>query len=167
MTFPLTKPVRLLAHLAVCLLALPLAAQSTMGELHLRVTDPRGSGMKASVQIASEANQYDSTFATDDFGHLVAKRLPFGLYDVRVEQPGFAPASASIEVRSAVPVEYSIKLNLPSVSTSVTVLATETLVDPHRSTSVNEIGEQTIQTRTTSLPGRSLQDLVSSQPGWT
>lgn len=167
MTFPLTKPVRLLAHLAVCLLALPLAAQSTMGELHLRVTDPRGSGMKASVQIASEANQYDSTFATDDFGHLVAKRLPFGLYDVRVEQPGFAPASASIEVRSAVPVEYSIQLNLPSVSTSVTVLATETLVDPHRSTSVNEIGEQTIQTRTTSLPGRSLQDLVSSQPGWT
>jgi hypothetical protein len=159
--------VRLLAHLAVCLLALPLAAQSTMGELHLRVTDPRGSGMSASVQIASEANQYDSTFATDDFGHLVAKRLPFGLYDVRVEQPGFAPASASIEVRSAVPVEYSIKLNLPSVSTSVTVLATETLVDPHRSTSVNEIGEQTIQTRTTSLPGRSLQDLVSSQPGWT
>ena len=167
MAFPLTKPVRLLAHLAVCLLALPLAAQSTMGELHLRVTDPRGSGMKASVQIVSEANQYDSNFATDDSGVLVAKRLPFGLYDVRVEQPGFAPASASIEVRSAVPVEYSIKLNLPSVNTSVTVRATETLVDPHRSTSVNEIGEQTIQTRTTSLPGRSLQDLVNSQPGWT
>lgn len=167
MAFPLTKPVRLLAHLAVCLLALPLAAQSTMGELHLRVTDPRGSGMKASVQIVSEANQYDSNFATDDSGVLVAKRLPFGLYDVRVEQPGFAPASANIEVRSAVPVEYSIKLNLPSVNTSVTVRATETLVDPHRSTSVNEIGEQTIQTRTTSLPGRSLQDLVNSQPGWT
>ena len=167
MTFPLTKPVRLLAHLALCLLALPLAAQGTMGELHLRVTDPRGSGMKASVQIVSEANQYDGTFATDDSGVLVAKRLPFGLYDVRVEQPGFAPASATIEVRSAVPVEYSIKLNLPSVNTSVTVQATETLVDPHRSTSVNEIGEQTIQTRTTSLPGRSLQDLVNSQPGWT
>ena len=167
MAFPLTKPVRLLAHLAVCLLALPLAAQSTMGELHLRVTDPRGSGMKASVQIVSEANQYDSNFATDDSGVLVAKRLPFGFYDVRIEQPGFAPASASIEVRSAVPVEYSIKLNLPSVNTSVTVRAAETLVDPHRSTSVNEIGEQTIQTRTTSLPGRSLQDLVNSQPGWT
>ncbi|MGE5054334.1 MAG: TonB-dependent receptor [Acidobacteriota bacterium] len=158
---------RLLPHLGVCLLALPLAAQSTMGELHLRVTDPRGSAMKASVQIVSEANQYDSTFATDDFGHLVAKRLPFGLYDVRVKQPGFAPASASIDVRSALPVEYSIKLNLPSVNTSITVQAAETLVDPHRSTSVNEIGEQTIQTRTTSLPGRSLQDLVISQPGWT
>ena len=167
MTFPLTKPLRLLAHLGVCLLALPLAAQSTMGELHLRVTDPRGSGMKASVQIVSEVNQYDSTFNTDDSGVLVAKRLPFGLYDVRVEQPGFAPASASIEVRSAVPVEYSIRVNLPSVNTSVTVQATETLLDPHRSTSVSEIGEQTIQTRTTSLPGRSLQDLVNSQPGWT
>ena len=167
MAFPPIKLVRLLAHLGACLLALPLAAQSTLGELHLRVTDPRGSGIKASVQIVSEANQYNSTFATDDSGVLVAKRLPFGLYDVQVAQPGFSLASASIEVRSAVPVEYSIKLNLPSVNTSITVQAAETLVDPHRSTSVNKIGEQTIQTRTTSLPGRSLQDLVNSQPGWT
>jgi hypothetical protein len=41
------------------------------------------------------------------------------------------------------------------------------LIDPHRSTSVNEIGQQTMQTRRTSLPGRSLQDLINSQPGWT
>lgn len=123
--------------------------------------------MKTAVEIVSEANQYDSTFATDDFGVVIAKRLPFGLYDVRVQEPGFAPASAMVEVRSPVPVEYSIKLSLASVSTSVTVQAAQTLIDPHRSTSVNEIGEGTIQTRTTSLPGRSLQDLVNSLPGWT
>lgn len=167
MSFLLINPVRVLAHLGVCLLALPLAAQGTMGELHLRVIDPRGSGLKAAVEIISEANQYDNMFATDDSGVLVARRLPFGRYEVRVEQAGFARSAGTIEVRSAIPVEYLVKLNLSSLTTSVTVQASETLVDPHRSTSVNEIGEQTIQTRTTSLPGRALQDLVNSQPGWT
>jgi hypothetical protein len=158
--------VRLLRHLGVLLLAVPLSAQSIRGELHLEVTDPHGLGVRTAVRLVSEANQYDGSFVTDDSGLLIAKRLPFGMYNVRIQQPGFAPASATIEVRSAVPVEYSIKLGIPSVSESVTVQATQTLIDPHRSSSVNEIGTETIATRTTSLPGRSLQDLVNSQPGW-
>lgn len=157
---------RPLGHLGVLLLAVPLAAQSIRGELHLKVTDPRGFGVKTAVQLVSEANQYDASFVTDDSGLLIAKRLPFGMYNVRVQPAGFAPASATIEVRSAVPVEYSMALGLPAVSESVTVQATQTLIDPHRSSSVNEIGTETIETRTTSLPGRSLQDLVNSQPGW-
>ena len=157
---------RRFVHLAVCLLALPLAAQSSRGELHLKVTDPHGLGVQSAVEVVSEANEYRSTFQTDDSGLLIAKRLPFGLYNLQIQQPGFAPASATIEVRSAIPVEYSIQLALPSVTASVTVQAGYTLIDPHRSTSLNEIGEETIQTRTTSLPGRSLQDLVNSQPGW-
>jgi hypothetical protein len=156
-----------LVHLGLCLLALPLVAQSTRGELHLKVTDPHGLGVKSSVEVASEANEYRSTFETDDSGVLIAKRLPFGLYSLRIEQPGFAPAAATIEVRSAIPVEYSIQLALPSVNLSVTVKAGYTLIDPHRSSSLNEIGEESIQERTTSLPGRSLQDLVNSEPGWS
>jgi hypothetical protein len=151
----------------VCLLALPLAGQSTLGELHLRVTDPRGSGIKTDVHVVSEVNQYDSMLATDDSGVLIAKHLPFGLYRLRIQPPGFAMASLAFEVRSAVPLEASIRLALASVTTSVTVEAKDTLIDPHRSTSVNEIGQQTMQTRRTSLPGRSLQDLLNSQPGWT
>lgn len=157
---------RRFVHLAVCLLALPLAAQSTRGELRLKVTDPHGLGVQSTVKVVSEANEFHSTLQTDDSGLLIAKRLPFGLYNLQIQQPGFAPASATIEVRSAIPVEFSIQLALPSVTASVTVQAGYTLIDPHRSSSLNEIGEETIQTRTTSLPGRSLQDLVNSQPGW-
>ena len=168
MRIPPEKPMRcLLVHLGLCLLALPLVAQSTRGELHLKVTDPHGLGVKSSVEVASEANEYRGTFETDDSGVLIAKRLPFGLYSLRIEQPGFAPVAATIEVRSAIPVEYSIQLALPSVNMSVTVKAGYTLIDPHRSSSLNEIGEETIQERTTSLPGRSLQDLVNSEPGWS
>ncbi len=157
---------RALIHLGIFLVALPLAAQSTWGELHLKVTDPHGLGGKSSVELISEANQYHNQSVTDDRGVLVAKRLPFGMYRIEVQRPGFAPANATIEVRSAVPIEYSIRLTVATVTESVTVQALETLVDPHRSTSVNEIGAETIQARTTSLPGRSLQDLVNSQPGW-
>src|SRR5947209_19671573 len=105
----------------------------SLGELHLKVTDPHGFGVKGVVELTSESNQFHNTFSTDVAGTLVAKRLPFGLYRLQVEQAGFAPVSVTLEVRSAVPVEYHVELTLPSVNTSVTVQATETLIDPHRS----------------------------------
>jgi len=155
----------ILALGALCL-ALPGVAQGGWGELRLKVTDPDGLGVRSAVELVSEANQFRSKFATDDSGILVAKRLPFGLYRVQVEQAGFAPVSEPVEIRSAIPVERTIRLSVASVIASVTVQDSATLIDPGRSSSVNEIGAETIQTRTTSLPGRSLQDLVNSEPGW-
>ena len=153
--------------LAVLLLwALPVLAQGNRGELRLKVTDPDGLGVKTAVELVSEANEYRNRFVTDDAGTMIAKRLPFGLYRIQIEQPGFAEVSARVEVRSAIPIDYSVRLSLAAVTASVTVRDADTLIDPHRSGSANEIGAETIQTRTTSLPGRSVQDLVNSQPGW-
>ena len=160
------KTVLFLAPLAAVLMALPLCAQSNTGELLLRVTDPHGSGLKSQVEMVSESNQYHFTFLTDEAGALNAKRLAFGLYVIQIREPGFADVSLAIEIRSAVPVHRSVQLSLASVNTSVTVQDRSTLLDPHRAGAVNEIGQHTIQDRTTSLPGRSLQDLVNSQPGW-
>ena len=143
-----------------------LFAQSNAGEIRLKITDPSGVGVKTTVELVSEANEYSSTFATDDDGNVVARRLPFGLYRIEVRQAGFAAASGRVEIRSVIPVEYSIHLSLAAVTTSVTVQDSDTLIDPDRAGSTNEIGSATIQSRTTSLPGRSLQDLVNSQPGW-
>jgi TonB-dependent Receptor Plug Domain len=49
---------------------------------------------------------------------------------------------------------------------SVSVNAVDTLINPEQAGSVNQIGSDTIQNRISSLPERSLQDLVNSQPGW-
>ena len=49
---------------------------------------------------------------------------------------------------------------------SVTITATNTLIDPDQAGSVNQIGSDVIQNRLSSIPGRSLQDLINSQPGW-
>ena len=157
---------RRLLHLWIATLALPLLAQSNSGELRLKVLDPNGLGIKTPVQLVSEANEFREALATDDSGSLIAKRLPFGVYRVEIRQPGFAEVSQRVDVRSAIPIEYSIRLNMASVTTSIVVQDSDTLIDPYRADSANQIGAETIQSRTTSLPGRSLQDLVNSEPGW-
>jgi hypothetical protein len=160
-------PMTALRHLAFwCVCATSLLAQSNTGELRVRVTDPSGSGVKSSVELVCEANEFRKLFVTDDGGNVAAKRLPFGLYRIHVEQQGFASFSGSVEVHSAAPTEYHVALTLAPVNTSVTVKDTDTLIDPRRTGSINRLGSETIQDRVTSLPGRSLVDLVNSQPGW-
>jgi hypothetical protein len=146
--------------------ALPALCQSNSGELRLSVTDPSGSGLKSTVELVSEANQYSYTFTTDDRGNLDAKRLPYGVYQVQIEAPAFARLSQQVEIRSALPLDRTIRLEVASVSQSLTVNASATLIDPYRAGSVNEMGLKTIQNRLTALPGRSMQDLVNSEPGW-
>lgn len=152
--------------LILLLAALPLFAQSNSGELRLRVTDPAGLGVTSSVQLVSEVNQIRKSLLTDEAGNLAVKLLPFGLYRLEVQREGFAPFTDSIEIRSAIPADYHVTLRIAPLSTSVIVTDAATLIDPHRSGTINQIGKDAIAERTTSLPGRSLQDLVNSQPGW-
>jgi len=146
--------------------ALPLFCQSNSGELRLKVTDPSSLGVKTTVQITSAANQYRNTVATSDQGMLDVQRLPYGIYRLEITQPGFAAVSVSVEIRSSLPTEYAIQLKLPTVNQSVTVSAANTLIDPDQAGAVSQIGSDVIQNRLSSVPGRSLQDLVNSQPGW-
>ncbi len=146
--------------------AIPLLAQSNRGELRLTVTDPSGLGVKTTVQITSEANQYHNTLTTSDNGTLNVQRLSYGIYQLTIEQTGFAPVSESVDIHSSIPLDYPIKLKVAEAKESVTVKGEATLLDPDQAGSVNAIGSETVQRRTTSLPGRSIQDLVNSQPGW-
>ena len=152
--------------IAVFLWALPILSQSTTGELRLTITGPNGLGVKSTVEIVSQGNQYRNTFATDEQGVLDAKRLPYGIYQLQIRAQGFAQDSEPVDIRSALPLDRSIRLKLGTVSESVKVTAADTLVDPFRAGSVNEIGREAIQNRLTALPGRSMQDLVNAEPGW-
>ncbi len=146
--------------------ALPMLAQSTTGELRLTVTDPAGAGVSGTVDLASEGTQYSQTFVTNRQGEMDAKRLPYGIYHLQIQAKGFAEVSEPVEIRSALPLDRTIRLQVAAVSESVKVTDTNTLIDPYRPGSVNEIGSEQIQNRLTAIPGRSLQDLVNTQPGW-
>jgi hypothetical protein len=147
-------------------MTMPLYCQSNSGELRLKVTDPSGHGLKTTVQIVSRANQYRNTLATSDQGTLDAQRLPFGIYQLEIDQPGFAAQSESVEIRSSLPTVYKFQLKLFTVNQSVKVNATYTLIDPDQAGSVSQIGSDFIRDRPGSVPGRDLPDLVNSQPGW-
>src|SRR5277367_5445116 len=118
--------------LLLCLVSIsPLFGQSNTGELRLSVTDPSGLGAKSSVELVCEANQFQQSFETDDSGNLVAKRLPFGVYRLRVQRSGFAEFTDSVEIRSAIPQAFAAKLSIASPNTSVVVKDSDTLIDPY------------------------------------
>ena len=146
--------------------AVLLFGQSNTGELRLKVTDPSGLVVKTSIRIVSEANQYKRILSTDDQGTLTLQRLPYGVYQLQINHPGFAEVSKSLDVHSSIPSEYVIQLKVTGAKESVTVRAANTLIDPDQAGSVNQIGSESIQKRVGSIPGRSIQDLVITQPGW-
>ena len=146
--------------------SLLLFGQSNTGELRLRVTDPSGLAVKTTILVISEANQYRRTLSTDEHGGLTLQRLPYGVYQIQITQPGFAEVTQPFNVHSAIPSEYVIVLKVTAPNESVTVTADKTLIDPDQAGSISQIGSDTIQDRVSSVPGRSIQDLVNSQPGW-
>src|SRR5271170_6897052 len=143
-----------------------LCAQSNRGELRLKVTDPSGLGVKTTVQISSEANSYHNALATDAQGYLDVQRLAYGVYQLKISQSGFAEVSETVEIRSSFPIDDAIQLKVATVNETATVTGANTLVDPDQPGAVSQIGSDEIQHRLTSIPGRALQDLVNSQPGW-
>lgn len=154
--------------LSIVLLYCPwaLVAQVNTGELRLRVTDATGLGLKASVTVSSDDNHYRKECVTDDGGTVRLKTLGYGIYLLTAETPGFAASSTLVEVRSAIPVEHTIMLEIGQVNSVVRVNDVASLIDRNPASSSMRIGSQQIETRVASLPGRSVQDLVDSQPGW-
>ncbi|MDT7817383.1 MAG: hypothetical protein QOJ42_7299 [Acidobacteriaceae bacterium] len=148
------------------LTALPALAQVNYGELRLKIADQSDTGIEASVELSCAGNGYDQVFITTPSGSLAVHSVPYGVYRIAVSKAGFTPFSASVEVRSALPVDESIQLSVASVVTKVNVTGASTLIDPSSPSSVMQIGAKQIQERLSSLPGRSVQDLINSQPGW-
>lgn len=143
-----------------------LFGQANVGELQLRITDPAGHPVRAAVHVVSDANQYHATVSTNDQGKLDLPRLPFGVYVINIAKPGFETVSEKITVTNAAPKEAAIRLEVATVKQTVNVKEADTLVDPEQAGAVTHVGPAEIEHRLTSIPGRSLQDLVNAQPGW-
>ncbi|MGC2638080.1 MAG: TonB-dependent receptor [Acidobacteriaceae bacterium] len=144
----------------------PAFSQSTSGEVRLHVADPGGMGIQVSVHLVCEANQYNEILATDRQGNLDIARLPYGDYRLEIDSTGFAPVLETMTIGSSIPVSHSIALKIAAVQQTVAVNAGTTLLDPEQPGSVDQVGSAFIQHRLSSIPGRSLQDLVNAQPGW-
>ncbi len=141
------------------------AAQSYSGELRVTVVDAAGRRLPAAVTVTGAG--FERKASTDAENAADLKAVSFGVYRVVAECPGFGGASAVVDLHSAIPLEEVLTLRIAAVATSVQVNTdAEPVIDPYRPSSVLQIGAREIETRMGSLPGRSVQDLVNSQPGW-
>src|SRR5215472_658254 len=143
-----------------------LDGQSNSGELRLKVLDPDGIGLQSSVRLVCEANQVRRSYVTDESGALEAKGLPFGIYRIEISRAGFTTYSGIVEIRSAIPANLQFKLPIATTQTTVVVESPVTFMDPHRTGTISRVGSDTKEHASIALPGRSVIDLVGSQPGW-
>ncbi len=142
--------------------SLPLLA----GELRLTVRDEAGLPVTAQVHLSSQTSGIERTLQATADGRAIARRLPFGVYRVRIAQSGFEPFSRQVEIQSALPVELPITLSVAAVETTMEVTATPALIDEHGIALAHRVDSAALRDRARSLPGRSLEDLINTQPGW-
>ena len=129
--------------IAVCFLVVVAAvAQTSQGELRFSVADTTGRALPAQIQIESDANgMHKSVHAASD-GTIAIQHLPFGVYRYTVTRAGFVPALGLAEVRSPLPVNIPIVLNLGEVETVIETNEAATLVDPHQTGSAKTLGSR-------------------------
>ena len=130
------------ALLAFLCAASLLHGQVNTGELRLFVTDQQGAGVKTLAVISSEANQYRTKLSTDEGGRLTVARLPYGMYQIEIEEPGFARRANTVEIRSALPVECKIQLMIQPARELVHVEVNRPLINTEQAGAVNQIGKR-------------------------
>ncbi len=157
----------LLRFLTLALLtASALFAQLQSGEIRLRISDASNLPVPAAVSLASEASRTHRDAKSSDNGECTFQHLPFGIYQVSVAAEGFQTYLATVDVRSSVPNDLHVHLLLASEQTKVEVSAEPTIIDPDRTGVDYPVGSQQLNESMSTVPGRSVLDLINDQPGW-
>ena len=99
-------------------------AQSNSASLNGTVLDPSGAVVaNATVEIHNPVSHLDRSTTTDSSGRFSFPNVPFTPYHLSVTGAGFAPYSQDVELRSAVPLDVKINLQVAGSAESVTVEA--------------------------------------------
>ncbi len=124
------------AALAVSLfllaIGLNLYAQSTgtSGTIDGTVLDPTGAVVpNATVEVHNPVSHFDRSITTDNVGKFSLPNIPFNPYHMTVSAEGFAKTAQDVQVRSVVPVNVSVTLQVLGSSTTVSVEAGGDLVE--------------------------------------
>ena len=104
--------------------ALPANGQATSGSISGTVLDPSGAVVEnAVVHLHNPVSGLDRTAGTDSKGNFTFSNVPYNSYHLSVTSAGFAPMAQDVEVRSVVPVNLSIALEVTGGAQTVTVEA--------------------------------------------
>jgi Carboxypeptidase regulatory-like domain/TonB-dependent Receptor Plug Domain len=106
------------------LLGLYAYAQSNSASLNGTVLDPSGAVVaNATIEIHNPVSHFDRSTITDSAGRFSFPNVPFNPYHLSVTGAGFTAYAQDVELRSAVPLDIKINLQVAGSSESVTVEA--------------------------------------------
>jgi hypothetical protein len=150
---------------AASVLSATLAAQAVTGTILGTVTDTSGAAVPgATVTLTNTGTGLTRSAVTDAAGEYTLPSLPTGKYKMAAELPGFKTATLSdIELTVDTKVRVNARLEVGTVSETVTVAAASPLVQ----VSTSELGTtvQEEQIKTLPLNGRNFVNLTRTVPG--
>ena len=123
---PTSHTWRFIAMIAVTFISGAVWGQSVSnsGSIEGTVVDPTGAVVpKAKVEIHNPVSGLNRATTADAAGKFTFTNIPFNPYHLVVTADGFAAAVQDVEPRSSVPVTVTVKLQLASSTTEVTVAA--------------------------------------------
>src|SRR5271170_3033577 len=101
---------------------LHVSAQSNSGSLNGIVQDSSGAVIpNATVEIHNPVSHFDRSTITDGSGRFSFGNVPFNPYHLSVAATGFSAYAQDVDIRSSVPLEIKINLQVAASSETVTV----------------------------------------------
>lgn len=107
---------------ALCFVPAASAQSRAYTSVSGTVVDPSGAVVPgATVEIHNPVSQFDRTVTTDNNGAFTIENIPFNPYHMTVTHAGFASYTQDVDLRSPVPVNLKINLQLGTAVQTVTV----------------------------------------------
>ncbi|MGE5205870.1 MAG: TonB-dependent receptor [Chlamydiota bacterium] len=137
-----------------------VSAQSlTSGTITGKAVDPSGAVIPgASVEIHNPVTDYKESATTDSAGSFSFRNIPFNPYHLTVAAKGFQEQEEDVNVRSAVPVNLTVRLQIAGTSETVNVEASGQDLIENNATAHTDVSSSLAQT----LPKESVSTGLSS-----
>jgi hypothetical protein len=163
---------RLSIAVAVLLLLPGLCAREVFaaaGTIRGRVLDPHGGAVSGvTLQLRNDITGFEAETTTSVEGAYEFVNVPFNPYEIRLDLEGFQPVRRAVEVRSVIPLQIPITLQVANVKEAVTVTAEQTAAQLETDTSMShvDIDKSYISHAPATVASRAMEELITSTPGF-
>lgn len=135
-----------------------------------QVTDPAGAAVPgAQVVVENTLTRFRREAASGENGQFAVANIPFHTYQVTISKPGFSPEVRVLSLRSNVPANMVVLLQLEAARESVNVSASERtlLVDPEETGTHIQMNQGDIDKMAIGTGNRGLEAVLVSMPGFS
>jgi hypothetical protein len=147
----------------------PFASAAASGSIKGRVLGPDGQAMPAvPLQLRNDITGFQADTTSGSDGSYQFFNIPFNPYVLHVDTQSFQPVHRAVDVRSAVPLQVDINLQLIGISETVTVTAEQTSaqLETDSSTSHVDIDKSYILRAPSTVASRAMEELITATPGF-